>query len=288
MRSTLRKLPTLVLGAFAACTFFALVVPAESGCSSGTSATTKPTTRCTPGNYVFCRCQDRQEGTKLCNEDGQTFGKCEPCETDQNPEIPVDPGTEPDGGPGTDSGPQGGTCGDKIVQAGEDCDDGNKVNDDGCDDKCKLAGNDPPASRGCPGLDVHVWGPAVTWSSTTVGAPNTGSTSPNCTASADGGEPGTIPTTGAAASDRVLKVTAHKTGTMTVATSDVDYNSFLFVSDQCKGTDNPWLKCTNKVDGVGGETMVFPVQSGKVYTVFVDGAGISGQNGKFTVTLSIQ
>jgi cysteine-rich repeat protein len=31
---------------------------------------------CTPGNYVFCRCADRAEGTKLCKEDGASFEAC--------------------------------------------------------------------------------------------------------------------------------------------------------------------------------------------------------------------
>ncbi|MBS2012066.1 MAG: hypothetical protein JST00_04220 [Deltaproteobacteria bacterium] len=222
----------------------------------------------------------------MCNEDGQTFGKCEPCESDTNPEVPIDPEPEEDGGT-KDGSTTPTSCGDKIVQEGEDCDDGNKVNDDGCDDKCKLAGNDPVASRGCPGLDVHVWGKPVTWTSTTVGSTNTGSTAPNCTESADAGV-GTFPTTGSAASDRVLKVTAHRTGTMTVVTSDTDYNSFIYASETCVGTNNPWIRCSNKNNGVGGETMTFPVTAGKVYAVFIDGAGISGQQGAFRVTLSIQ
>lgn len=31
---------------------------------------------CTPGAYVYCRCEDRSEGTKLCNTDGRTFRAC--------------------------------------------------------------------------------------------------------------------------------------------------------------------------------------------------------------------
>lgn len=31
---------------------------------------------CTPGDYVFCRCADRTEGTKKCNDDGQSFQAC--------------------------------------------------------------------------------------------------------------------------------------------------------------------------------------------------------------------
>jgi hypothetical protein len=34
---------------------------------------------CTPGNYVFCRCKDRSEGTKLCIPDGTGFDPCEGC-----------------------------------------------------------------------------------------------------------------------------------------------------------------------------------------------------------------
>jgi hypothetical protein len=37
---------------------------------------------CTPGSHVFCRCSDRTEGTKLCAEDGKSFG---PCSTDLAP-----------------------------------------------------------------------------------------------------------------------------------------------------------------------------------------------------------
>src|SRR5262245_11425082 len=96
-------------------------------CSAASSAKPK-STRCTPGNYVFCRCADRNEGTKLCKEDGESFGKCEPCETDTNPELQEEDDPQPrpvlDGGP--DSPPAGSKCGDKIVQEGEDCDDGNK------------------------------------------------------------------------------------------------------------------------------------------------------------------
>ncbi|HRG99153.1 MAG TPA: hypothetical protein PLR99_23045 [Polyangiaceae bacterium] len=31
---------------------------------------------CTPGTYVFCRCADTKEGTKLCKDDGETFEAC--------------------------------------------------------------------------------------------------------------------------------------------------------------------------------------------------------------------
>lgn len=264
-----------------------LATACGAGCSSAQA--TKTATRCTPGSYVFCRCQDRQEGTKLCMEDGETFGRCEPCEPDSNPDGEPDDGGSPK--PPRDAGDSGeadsatpkAVCGNAIVENGEDCDDGNAVENDGCDRTCRLAGTDPVTSRSCPGLAVHVWSTPVTWSTTTAGSTNTATASPTC-----GSATGDIPATGAAASDRVLAVVAHKTGSMTVTTSDADHNSMLYVSDACKSGDNTWLACANKVDGVGGETMTFPVTAGKTYTVFLDGAGLSGNQGVLRVTLSIR
>lgn len=60
----------------------------SSSGSSGTSGTTgsdpgpissSGASVCTPGAYVFCRCADRSEGTKLCRKDG-TFDACT-CDT---------------------------------------------------------------------------------------------------------------------------------------------------------------------------------------------------------------
>lgn len=243
--------------------------------------------KCTPGNYVFCRCQDRQEGTKLCNEDGKSFGKCEPCETDENPGIPDEPGVPPvevDGGPDAPSGDP--SCGDKIVQDGEDCDDGNKVDDDGCDSKCKLAGANPVASRSCPGVDTHVWTKPVVYVGTTAGAPLvTELGSQNCTSTTGGN-----PTRGASGPDRVFKVTAHKTGKMTVSASETSYDALLYVTTTCVQSPKTitQLACANDTNGIGSETMSFPVQAGSTYTVVVDGAGISQVQGAFKLTLAIQ
>jgi hypothetical protein len=54
---------------------------------------------CTPGNYVFCRCKDRSEGTKLCNENGDGFAPCEGCLSGSGPNQPGDPEPKPDPGP---------------------------------------------------------------------------------------------------------------------------------------------------------------------------------------------
>ncbi len=56
----------------------ALVGAAFAACKSSDSAATAtgPGVKCTPGNYVFCRCEDRSEGTKLCRPDGVSFEDC--------------------------------------------------------------------------------------------------------------------------------------------------------------------------------------------------------------------
>ena len=71
---------------------FALVVAACS--SSNHSGPTGAV--CTAGNYVFCRCEDRSEGTKLCRADGVSFDDCK-CDgtggaPNENPSPPGDAG----------------------------------------------------------------------------------------------------------------------------------------------------------------------------------------------------
>src|SRR5262249_24298324 len=151
---------------------FLFLIVACSSASTGAGPSSDKI--CTPGAYVYCRCQDREEGTKLCHEDGKGFDRCEPCESETNPESPGGPTPyEPE--PQTDAGPaqEAGKCGDKIVQEGEECDDGNTDETDGCNASCRLAGADAPSSRSCPGMAIHLFGDAVTFTTSTLGAPNT-------------------------------------------------------------------------------------------------------------------
>jgi cysteine-rich repeat protein len=247
---------------------------------------------CAAGDYVYCRCRNREEGSKLCNEDGQSFGPCEPCESIDNPEGPLepgDPGFDKDGGvDASDERPSepSASCGNGIVESGEDCDDKNANDTDGCDTNCKLAGITPPATNSCPGLEVHVWGGGhkPTLVTKTTGSGNRSAT-PNCTG-------GPNPTSGSRGPDRIFKVIAHKSGMMTVKTSDADYDSFLYVSDACAADENTWLVCANESAAAEGESMTFPVDAGKTYYVFVDGAGYGNTNapafeGTNRVTFSI-
>src|SRR5258706_10556082 len=60
---------------------------------------------CTPGAYVYCRCADKTEGTKLCKSDGKSFEGCQPCD-EHGGEDPTG-GDDPSGG-GTDPAGGGG------------------------------------------------------------------------------------------------------------------------------------------------------------------------------------
>ena len=247
----------------------------------------KPAKQCTAGDYVFCRCQDRQEGEALCNADGSQ-GACEPCETIDNPTGPLQPGDP--GYPGDDGGVDGGVdastekpelCGNGTVDDGEDCDDGNSDDTDGCDATCKLAGLTPAATSACPGLTVHLWGGAQQPSLVTM---TTGSglrsASPACTTGTS--------TSGASAPDRIFKVVPHKAGTLTVTTTDANYDSFIYVATSCSGSANVWLACANNNGAAAGESLALSVDAGKAYYVFIDGAGSgAGANGTARVTFSL-
>lgn len=266
----------LVLGILAAALGLA------AGC--GASSEAKPDRICNPNAYVFCRCQDRQEGTKQCNAEGSAYGSCVPCESWDNPELTEDgryPGPRGEVPFGDEDGggeePVG--CGDGTVQAGEDCDDGDDDDTNGCDKRCKLAGDNPAPTRGCPGLEVHVWGgphnPTLTGS--TSGSGNR-SASPKCEGAGGG-------TTGSTASDRVYKVVAHKSGDLAVTVSDVTFDVFLYAADACAAGAVSYRVCRNAASGNAGETLTVPVESGKTYYVFVDGVGLS--SGQYRVTFSI-
>ena len=61
----------------------------STGSDQSSSGATSGGVICTAGNYVFCRCADRSEGTKLCR-DGASF---DACVCDPNP--PTIPPTMP-------------------------------------------------------------------------------------------------------------------------------------------------------------------------------------------------
>ena len=95
---------------------YLLVFGVVVACASA-STSDAPAHLCTPGNYVFCRCKDRSEGTKLCNADGTSFAPCDGClsgaaadqpgdkeppPTDEPPPVEMDAAPPPDAAPPVD------------------------------------------------------------------------------------------------------------------------------------------------------------------------------------------
>src|SRR5689334_6384031 len=96
------SVPLLLLGLGAT----AIVAVTGGGCPAPAPARVDPI--CTPGAYVFCRCEGRQEGTKLCLEQGLAFAKCTCAQNGEKPPLSptgdagfekVDPGPIPSGPP---------------------------------------------------------------------------------------------------------------------------------------------------------------------------------------------
>jgi cysteine-rich repeat protein len=55
-----------------------ILIATQTGCGIiGGNDATKEDKLCTPGAFVFCRCADRSEGTKLCKTDGKSFDACQ-------------------------------------------------------------------------------------------------------------------------------------------------------------------------------------------------------------------
>jgi len=86
----------------------------DTGSTSG--ATGRGSLRCPPGAYVFCRCQDRSEGTKLCQQDGKTFSACQ-CEPQPVDCLPPPPEPNPPGCPASYSRSYSDQpCGDEALE----------------------------------------------------------------------------------------------------------------------------------------------------------------------------
>jgi cysteine-rich repeat protein len=239
---------------------------------------------CKEGHVIRCMCADGTFGESTCDAHS-VQGECLPCPTREEPDLTGKP--RRDGGQDEDPPPprdrdadieEGPRCGDGIVQFGEDCDDGNDDNSDGCDSACRLSGDKPFASNACPGLPVHVWPGAKPKLFATTQESGNRSVSTDC---------GSLCYGGSGSPDRVFKATAHATGKMTVTTTATTFNVLLYAVDSCPIGDIKPLVFANDNKSAGGETITFPVKDGTSYWVFVDGAGLPAQQGRFSVTFSI-
>ncbi|MFO0593365.1 MAG: myxococcus cysteine-rich repeat containing protein [Polyangiaceae bacterium] len=148
------------------------------------------------------------------------------------------------------------TCGNGTVEPGEACDDGNVANGDGCSSMCTVE------ALACAGaIPVNLALGTQDFTGTTVGG---------------GAHNGTC---ASAAADRVYAVTAGANGFMTawLVRADTAYPSVLYARTSCDNAASEIL-CADSKDPQnaapvnGGEVVSFPVTSGQVVYVVVDGA----------------
>lgn len=81
-------------------------------CAGDEETSSTSNTGCTPGQQTSCACPGGIEGVQVCSSDGASFGACE-CNA-------------------------AALCGNGALDAGEECDDGNTVNDDACSNICRT------------------------------------------------------------------------------------------------------------------------------------------------------
>jgi cysteine-rich repeat protein len=169
-------------------------------------------------------------------------------------------------------------CGNGKVDPGEACDDKNKVPADGCEPNCQPGGN-PAGTDACPGMPVTVWGTSIVnvRNQTTIGSGTALARTGSCPAEVSA-------STGANAANRVYAVTARKTGTMVVTTSNTNFDHQIYVRSTCTNA-NSQIACASGAAGNSGETLNFTVQDGTTYYVIVD--GIVAAQGNYDIAFSI-
>lgn len=193
----------------------------------------------------------------------------------------------PEGGSLPESGaivvPEASTCGNKKVDAGEECDDGNTLSQDGCSATCTLESGGPADL--CDGAPLALVKDAA--SSTLYKGHVAGSTAKlyNHYAASCGGGSGP---------DAVYVMTPPMTG-RAVARISAGFDALLSVRTSCNDTKTE-LACdsvspSSAADagaGAGGTSgsIAFPVFAGKPLYLFVDGYG--GAKGDFDLDLDVQ
>ncbi len=162
-------------------------------------------------------------------------------------------------------------CGNHVVEAGEQCDDGNLQPGDRCSATCQVEHPDV-----CPGTSIPL-GPGTftinddTSTSTTDNVNTAGGPGTGCPA---GAYPGV---------DLVYAVTPTQSGTITAKLTATYANHYVHVRSDCPGVVD--IACA--YDGAANttDTVTFAATQGTVYIVIVD--SWQSQAGPFTLTLTM-
>jgi cysteine-rich repeat protein len=223
---------------------------------------------------------NRDQGTKRCNSKGDAFetecrlGENLPCPGGEDPST-KDPQSDAGVIDTPDSTPIN-LCGNKVVDTGEGCDDGNRENGDGCSANCEPQGS-PVTAGTCPGMAVHLWGDRTLEVTATTSA--FGNNHYADTACDD-------ETTGLVGNDRVYQVVTHKAGKLIVETANATFDTAIFVRSTCAERSSQ-VACTAKGFATAGERLEYNVAANAKLFVFIDG-GPDMPSGDAVVRFSIQ
>lgn len=169
------------------------------------------------------------------------------------------------------------SCGNNLIDGGEQCDDGNAADGDGCSSTCQIETG--PTHDTCANADVipltsdgtNSYSAAVSSGTTNLAGDQTFSTA--CAA---------------AGKDAIYKLTAPMSGVLRVSVPTSSFNVSLGVRNSCTpGMTTPPLTCSNASSGTGGEEVVLAVTEGVTYYVIVDGPTAT-DFGSFTMNLSLK
>jgi cysteine-rich repeat protein len=146
------------------------------------------------------------------------------------------------------------TCGNRTIDTGETCDDGNATAGDGCDATCQLeatAGSACPADAAAlalaPGTQVYT--------GDSTGPDN--AVHGTCAASST-------------ADEAIFRVRPTQSGHLRVdLTPESAYDPVLFARASCPGSTD--IQCADANGSGQGETVEFDVTAGTIYTVVADG-----------------
>ncbi|HQK18613.1 MAG TPA: DUF4215 domain-containing protein, partial [Polyangiaceae bacterium] len=170
-------------------------------------------------------------------------------------------------------------CGNGIKEPGEDCDDGNQIDDDWCHNDCTI--NPNPAGDTCPGMTMALTGTGTQDRVGTI-AGDTSSFSSSYSSSK------CVSSSTASAKDFVALVKPDVDGTMTCdlgGSTATPWDSVLYVRSQCDNVSSE-LACNDSAS-TGAEKVTLPVVKNTPYYVFVDGYG-AAKSGPFVLTCTIK
>lgn len=162
-------------------------------------------------------------------------------------------------------------CGDGIQSGGEECEDGNTLDGDGCSSKCALV--PLPGIAACPGAAVAMTGTGKTQRIKTVTV-DTRTLSSNTSALCGGSGP-----------EGILAVTSDVDGWLDARTLRSDFDTILYSRNTCSSAASEYQWSTTMCSSANIDTTRIPVYAGTPAYVFVD--GIDGASGVAKVQLTV-